>query len=386
MKIYADNAATTRVSQSALNAMLPYFTEKFENPSAPYARARAVKSEVEQARGRIAQAMGAKPGNITFTAGATEANNLAFAAVDGQVLCSAIEHDSVLACARTHDYALLGVDSQGIVSPDTLAAAITPRTELVSIALANGEIGTIQPLRELAGVIQRERQRRLDAGDARPIWLHTDASQAACTHSLNVSSLGADLITVSAAKIYGPKQVGLLWARDGIALRPLVHGGGQEGGARSGTENTAGIVGFATALELACSERKTYARDVGKLRDLLQRELASAFPQAIVFGPRKSSMRLESLLGIAFPGIEARRLVIALDRRGVSVGTGAACAASKMKTSHVLEAIGAPDEALDASLRITLGRSTTREQVTRAAELIIETVKAEYDRTGNASA
>lgn len=384
--IYLDFAAATPLDARVLDAMTPFFSQEFANPSASYSMARETRSAVEDARARIAKLMGAKPAQITFTAGATEANNLALTSASrgAHVLMSAIEHESIRACADddAHDTPLIPVTSTGFVTPEALRAAIRPDTELVSIAYANGEIGTIQPLRELANVIEEERMRRLKDGDTRPLYLHTDASQAAALKSLNVSSLGADLVTVSAAKLYGPKQVGLLWAKSGIALRPLVCGGGQEAGLRSGTENVPGIIGFARAFEIAREEQKAEAKRMRTLRDWLQASLLESYDWAVVSGSAKDAQRLDNLLHVSFPGLEARRLVILLDQRGVAVGTGAACAASKMTTSPVLEAIGAAPEVAAGSLRITLGRPTTSAQVERAAAIIKEVVDAECQRVG----
>lgn len=383
--IYLDYAAATPVDERVLEAMTPYQAQCFANPSASYAPARKARADVEDARARIAHLMGAKPVNVIFTAGATEANNLALtaAAPDAHVIASAIEHASVRSCVEARAVGtLLPVSGEGLVDSETLRDAIRPDTELVSIAYANGEIGAIQPLREIAGVIADERVRRLAAGEGRPIFLHTDASQAAALRSLNVSSLGADLVTVSAAKLYGPKQVGMLWVRSGIELHPLVCGGGQEGGLRSGTENVPGIIGFARAFEIACELRESEARRLRELRDWLQNKLTSAFEDAVVAGPTRDASRLDSLLHVSFPGLLARRLVILLDQRGVYVGTGSACAASKMTVSPALEAIGVASEVAEGSLRITLGRDTTREQVERAAQVIIEVVRTERKRVG----
>lgn len=393
--IYLDYAAATPVDERVLEAMLPYFTQEFANPSASYAAARKAHAAVEDARARIAKLMGAKAVQITFTAGATEANNLALtaAAPGAHVLLSAIEHESLRACADSlaeapatlgteRSTSLIPVNAIGIVTPEALRSTLRPDTELVSIAYANGEIGTIQPLRELANVIEEERARRLRSGDMRPLHLHTDASQAAALKNLNVSSLGADLVTVSAAKMYGPKQVGLLWAKSGIKLHPLICGGGQESGLRSGTENVPGIIGFARAFELAREEQKAEAARLRALRDWMQEALVTAHEWTVVSGPTKDAQRLDNLLHISFRMIDARRLVIMLDQRGVSVGTGAACAANKMTTSPVLEAIGATPAVAAGSLRITLGRPTTSEQVDRAAAIIMNAVLDEYRRLG----
>lgn len=380
--IYLDYAAATPVDTRVLDAMLPYFSDVFYNPSAPYALARRARTAFEDARAALAHCIGARPMSITLTAGATEANNLAFASVDGTVLTDAIEHESTLSCARAREHILVDVTCEGFVTPSAVAAGLTPDVELVSVALANGEIGTVQNLREIAAVVKAERQRRLEAGEAHPLWLHTDASQAAGALSLNVSTLEADLVTISAAKIYGPKQVGLLWASDDVRLRPLVLGGGQEGGLRSGTENVPGVIGFAKALQIATAERTQESRRLAQLRDQLQRTLLQEFPWAVVSGPKKSRWRLPGLLHISFPGLEARRLVILLDQRGVSVGTGSACAASKMRISHVLTAIGADEATAAGSLRIALGRPTTQAQVEAVARIIIDVVNAERQRLG----
>lgn len=381
---FLDYAAATPLDARVLNAMAPYLTERFENPSAPYARARAVRDDVERARGDIARLMGARPANVTFTAGATEANNLAFAAIDqrAHVVVDAIEHESVLACANAHPNCVVSVGPDGRVDPKRVAALVEPTTQLVSVELANGEIGTIQPVREVARQLDKIREKRLAEGSKVPLFLHTDASQAAGSLSINVTSLGANMVTLSASKVYGPKQVGLLWADDSVRLRPLVLGGGQESGVRSGTENVPGIVGFAKALELAQQGRAEESRRLSKLRDKLEGALAAEFPGMVVSGPRSRKNRLPGLLHVSFPGLEARRLVILLERRGVSVGTGSACAASRMQVSHVLDAIGLPRAVSQGSLRMTLGRPTTERQIGYAAEQIAEAVRSEMERVG----
>lgn len=383
---YLDYAAATPMAEEVLDAMRPYLVERFYNPAAPYAPARAVNADLEDARTRIAHVLGSRPDNVTFTAGATEANNLAFAAAPGHVITDAIEHESVLACAKAREASIVGVDAKGLVNPEDIRAALCPDTELVSISLANGEIGAIQPIRAIARVVAEERMRRLEEGNQTPLLLHTDASQAAGSVSVNVSTLGVDLLTLSAAKIYGPKQVGLLWHADGIALRPLVLGGGQEGGLRSGTQNVAGAVGFAVALELADRMRPRETKRLRSLSSLLQRRLAQEIPQVVFSGPTQAKLRLPGLVHVSIPDVEARRLVIALERRGIYVGTGSACAASRMRVSHVLEAIGLPDNVAMGSLRLTMGRQTTEEDVNAAVAGIAECVQIERARTGETKA
>lgn len=379
---YLDYAAATPLDPEVLEAMTPYLTGCFYNPSAPYALARSVRADVEAARATVARCIGARPGNVTFTAGATEANNLAFAATDGHVVTDAIEHESVLACAEARSHAIVGVGPDGRVDPEDVLSAVTPVTQLVSVSLANGEIGCVQPVRELARMMEGLREARLAAGDLTPLYLHVDASQAASCLTVDVGSLGCDLLTLSAAKIGGPKQVGLLWASDDVVLRPLVLGGGQESGLRSGTENVAGIIGFARALELVCARRREESRRLASLRGRLERGLLAEFPWAQVSGPKKAKFRLPGLLHVSFPGLEARRLVIGLEREGVSVGTGSACAASKMRVSHVLRAIGMPEEAAAGSLRMTLGRPTTQAEVGYAVAAVTRVVRAEMSRLG----
>lgn len=379
---YLDYAAATPFDPEVLLAMEPYLTGRFYNPSAPYALARAVRADVEDARARVARCIGARPGNVTFTAGATEANNLAFAATDGHVVTDAIEHESVLACAEVRPHAIVGVGPDGRVDPEAVRAAVTPETQLVSVSLANGEIGCVQPVREISRVVADVRERRLAAGDLTPLYLHVDASQAASCLTVEVGTLGCDLLTLSAAKIGGPKQVGLLWASDAVTLRPLVLGGGQEGGLRSGTENVAGIIGFARALELASERRREEARRLEGLRRRLADGLLSELPWMRVTGPRKAKFRLPGLLHVSLPGLEARRLVIGLEREGVSVGTGSACAASRMRVSHVLRAIGMPEAAAAGSLRMTLGRPTTEAEVDYATGAVVRVVRAEMGRLG----
>ncbi len=381
-EVYLDYAAATPMDPRVVAAMMPYLSERFENPSAPYARARVVRADFEAARAELAHLMGGRPAQVTLTAGATEANNLAFAAVTGPVVTDAAEHESVLACARARGGTIVGVGPDGRVDARAVAAVITPATELVSIELANGEVGAVQPVREVARAVAAERSRRLDAGEKTPLLLHTDASQAAESLSVNVSSLGADLVTLSAAKVYGPKQVGLLWSSDRVALRPLVLGGGQEGGVRSGTENVAGAVAFAEALRIAVEGRAAEARRLEALRERIRVRLAAEVPWMVVSGPLRAKLRLPGLLPVSFPGLDARRLVVLLERRGVSVGTGSACAASRMESSHVLAAMGLSRKVAAGSLRISLGRPTTGDDVDYAAHAIVAVVRAECTRLG----
>lgn len=378
--IYLDHAAATPVDAKVLAAMQPFFSDAFYNPSAPYAPAVEVRREYEAAKQTIARAIGTKSDDLVMTAGATESINLAFASVTGHVITSTIEHHAVLAAAQRHDaLTIVDVDEKGIVSAEKIKQALTPATQLVSIALANNELGTIQPLRDIAEVIRSERERRLAAGDHTPLYLHSDASQGVGQLDVNVARLGIDMLTLNAAKVYGPKQVGLLWASPAVQLQPSIVGGGQERGLRSGTENVPGVIGFAKAMELAAAHRKFEADRLQKLRDRLQKQLTDAFPEAVLSGNLRH--RLAGHLHISFPNLDAERVLFALEMRGVLVATGSACAANKGTRSHVLTAIGLAPEVADGSLRITLGHLSSDENITAAGTIIIEEVQKEYARS-----
>ncbi len=358
--------------------MQPFFSELYFNPSSPYAPAVEVRRTYEDARHRLAVAIGGKTDEIIITAGATESINLMVASVTGHVITSAVEHPAVLEAARRHHHTIVGVDPRGVVSVEAIRQAIQPDTQLVSIQLANNELGTIQPLREVAEVVRAERQRRADAGERVPIYFHSDASQGVGQIEVQVARLGVDALTLNAGKLYGPKQVGLLWVASHVALSPQIVGGGQERGLRSGTENVAGTIGFALALERAVAHSSGESKRLKTLRDHMQSELLQAFPTAVVSGNQKK--RLSGHLHISFPGLDAERLLFMLEREGVLVATGSACAANKGTRSHVLTAIGLTPEVADGSLRITLGRATDEEVVERALAIIKHMVQQEAER------
>jgi cysteine desulfurase len=377
--IYLDHAAATPLDERVFTVMRPYFSELFYNPSSPYAPALAVRREYEAAKQTLARAIGAKADELVITAGATESINLAFGSVEGHVVTANIEHHSVLKAAQRHDHTIIASDARGLISSDSVKKAIRPDTRLVSIAFANNEIGTVQPLRNIAAVVRDERERRLGIGDTTPIYLHSDASQGAGQLDIHMARLGVDLLTLNAGKVYGPKQVGLLWAASHVHLQPQIVGGGQERGLRSGTENVAGTIGFARAMELAEKHRKFEGERLTKLRDNLQKRLVAAFPKAVISGHVKR--RLPGHLHISFPGLDAERLVFALEARGVLVATGSACAANKGTRSHVLTAIGLAPEIADGSLRLTLGHLSDEANTVKAADIIIEEVQRERQRT-----
>ncbi len=373
--IYLDHAAATPVSSKVLAAMLPYFTDDFFNPSAAYLPAKKVSTDYENAKGIIAHAIGAKGSDLVITAGATEANNLAFTAVspEAEILYLETEHDSVRMVAKNLNGKSIKVLSSGLIDLEDLKTKINDRTELISVSLANNELGTIQPLAEISSIIKEIKIARLKRGIKTKLLLHSDASQALNLLDINVSRLGVDLLTLNAAKIYGPKGVGALYVSHDAKLKPLTIGGGQENGLRSGTENVPGVIGFAKAIELAkehlSSNRKKYA----SWKKILLKNLTN-------YKLVNKKHALDNFLVICYDGIDAERLIYLLEEKEIYVATGAACAASKGKKSHVLAAIGLSDSEINGSLRITMGESNTEEEIHLAAKIINETVEKERNR------
>ena len=377
--IYLDHAAATPMDPLVVEAMLPYFSEKFFNPSSPYAPAVFVKREYQQAKSRLARCLGVMADGLVMTAGATESVNLAFGAANGISLISSIEHDSVINSAKARsEVKLIQPMKNGRIDPQSVKKMLTPDVGFVSIALVNHELGYIQPIEEIAEIIKTERLRRQDTGESTPLVFHTDASQAAALIDVKIKRLGVDLLTLSAAKVYGPKQVGLLWVRPGVTLTANILGGGQELGLRSGTENVAGVVGFATALELAQKRRSAEVKRLRKLREGLVKDLRQAFPEMVTSSDMKKS--LVSFLNVSFSGIDAERLVFLLESRGVLVATGSACAANSGTRSHVLSSIGLSESEIDGSLRLTLGKLNNEDNIKLASQLIIEAVRLENER------
>jgi len=376
--LYLDHAAATPMDDRVFEAMRPYLTTQFFNPSSPYAPAVQVRRDYEAAKARVAATFGGRADEVVMTAGATESINLAFTAVSGHVVTSQIEHEAVLAAARRRGHTLVVPTDKGIITPEAIAAAITTTTQLVSVQLANNELGTVQPVRAIADMIDTIRQERRSSGDVTPLYLHCDASQGFGQIDVHAARLGVDLLTLNAGKMYGPKQVGLLWVKPGSMIEPVIVGGGQERGLRSGTENVAGVIAFACAAELAAEKRKHEAARLLRLRDMMQRRLQEALPDLVVSGHPKK--RLPGSLHVSVPGLDAERLIFALEARGVLLATGSACAANKGTRSHVLTAIGLSDEIADGSLRITLGRHVDEVGCEAATRIIIEEVKREQAR------
>lgn len=368
-RVYMDHAATTPVRPEVLEAMLPFFGAGGYNPSSVHAEGRAARAALDDARSRIARVLGASPKEIVFTAGGSEADNLAIAGVAravrarGRHLVSlATEHHAVLhaldALAKEGwEVTLLPVDSSGLVDVDEFAKSLRADTVLASIAYANNEIGTIQPIARLAAIAHEH-----------GVLLHTDAVQAPSYLPVDVRELGVDLLSLSAHKFYGPKGVGVLYVRAGTPLEPLVYGGGQEFGQRAGTENLPGVAGLARALELVETERDAERTRVEALRDRLETIVIERVPDVRVNGA--PGARLPNNLNVAIRGVETDQLLARLDVDGLAVSGGSACTSGIVEPSHVIAALGLAPEWRRGVLRFSLGRSTTEEEVTRAGELL----------------
>ena len=376
--IYLDHAAATPMDPTVLEAMLPYFTERFYNPSATYMAAVEVKRELEAARGRVAAVLGARPSEIVFTAGATEANNLVIRGVlqqypEGNVIVSSVEHDSVLLTAREFACKEAPVTPTGVVDVDALKGLIDEQTVLVSVMYANNEVGSIQPVHQVALLLEQIRHDRRKQGNDLPIYLHTDAAQAANYLDLHVSRLGVDFMTLNGGKIYGPKQSGILFADSYARFKPQIIGGGQERGQRAGTENIAGAIGLAKALELVQAAKADETKRLKALQDLFFDLLEKQIPNVVINGSRKT--RLPNNVHVTIPGQDNERLLIELDEADIMAAAGSACSASNEEPSHVLRAMGLTDTDAQSSLRFSMGHSTTEAQIRYTVEVLTNIVK-----------
>ncbi len=360
--IYADNAATTRLSATALAAMLPYLTEQYGNPSSLYTLGQTVATALAQARETVARCLHCRPEEIVFTSGGSEADNQAIlsAARWGKrqgkthIISTAFEHHAVLHTLQKLEkegftVTLLDVHADGRITPQQVEAAITQDTCLVTVMYANNEIGTIQPIGEIGAICR-----------ARKVPFHTDAVQAAGHLAIDVGAEQIDMLSLSAHKFHGPKGVGALYVRKGVPLLPLIEGGAQERRKRAGTENVAGIVGLAAALQTACDHLEANAAKVTALRDRLIDGLA-AIPHAALNGDRDH--RLPGNVNVCFEGIEGESLLLLLDDRGICASSGSACTSGSLDPSHVLLAIGRPHEVAHGSLRLSLCEENTEAEV-----------------------
>jgi cysteine desulfurase len=367
--IYMDHAATTPTRPEVVEAMLPYFHERFGNPSSLYSIARESKKVVESARETIARALGADPKEIFFTSGGTESDNWALKGIacanrkkGDHIITSAIEHHAVLHTAEYLEkqgfrVTYVPVDASGLVDPGVIEDSVTDKTVLISIMAANNEIGTIEPIREIGSIANNQ-----------GIPFHTDAVQAAGHIPLSVKEDNITLLSLSAHKFYGPKGIGALYIRKGTRIDPLLHGGGQERNRRAGTEDLAGIVGLATALDIAVRTMNEEGARLQNLRDRLIGGIQSSVPHTRMNGhPTK---RLPGNVNVSVEFIEGESMLLLLDRHGICASTGSACTSGSLEPSHVLMAIGLSHEVAHGSLRLTLGEANTNEEVDKVLEVI----------------
>lgn len=361
-RVYLDHNATTPVRPEVLNAMLPFFRERFGNASSIHTFGQEARASVEEARAQVAALLGARPGEVFFTGGGTESDNLAIKGVayanrnhGYHIVTSQIEHHAVLNSCKFleregFDVTYLPVDPDGLVDPDDVARAITGRTILISIMHANNEIGTVQSIAEI-GRIARERE----------VSFHTDAVQSAGKLPIDVETMRIDLLSISGHKLYGPKGVGAIYIRKGTRLIQTAHGGHHEGDVRAGTENTPGIVGLGKAAELARIERETEAQHLAGLRDFLQRRLLNEIDDIRING--HLIHRLPGTLNVSFAAAEGESLILSLDLKGIAVSSGSACTSGSLEPSHVLLALGLDPQLAQSSVRFSFGRDNTVDDV-----------------------
>lgn len=363
--IYLDYAAATPLDPRVEKAMQPYWRQQFFNPSATYLASRKVAEAIKAARQSVAGNLGARPTEIIFTAGGTEADNLAIGGVmqkhpKAKVVVSAIEHAAVLQAAQSYPHDVAPVDKKGFINLAKLEQLIDDRTVLVSVMYANNEVGSIQPINQVAQLIQKIRSQRGQSGITLPLYLHTDASQAANYLDLHVSRLGVDLLTLNGGKMYGPKQTGILYVKAGVELNPIIRGGGQENNRRSGTENVPGLIGFTTALELAQTQRKDEIKRLTELQHQFEVELRKKIPSIVI---NSQGNRLPNIVHVTIPGIDNETVMMQLDEQGIMCAVGSACSASSEEPSHVLKAIGITEADAQSSLRFSFGRKTTQTEL-----------------------
>lgn len=367
--IYMDHAATTYVKPQVVEAMLPFFTEKFGNASSIYTIGRESKKAIEESREKVADAIGAQAREIFFTGSGTEADNWSIKGVayankskGNHIITTNIEHHAVLHTCQYlendgFEVTYLPVDENGLITPQQVADAIKPNTILITIMFANNEIGTIQPIAEI-GAIAKEKG----------IYFHTDAVQAIGNIAINVKEMNIDLMSMSAHKFYGPKGVGALYVRKGVKLVSFIHGGAQERGRRASTENIPAIVGFGKAIELATANLDEYNKKIMALRDRTIDEITKKIPFVKLNGHREK--RLPGNVNFSFQFIEGESLLLMLDMKGIAASSGSACTSGSLDPSHVLLAIGLPHEIAHGSLRLTFGDENTDEDVNKLLEVL----------------
>jgi cysteine desulfurase len=374
-RVYLDHSATTPVDPEVAALMMTYYTEKYGNPSSVHSFGREAKQALEEARRQVAELIGADPSEITFTSGGTEADNLAILGIAealGQkgkhIITSAVEHHAVLETCeylekRGFDLTIIPVDEEGVVSLEAIEKAIRPDTILITMMHANNEVGAIQPVAEIGKLAK-----------AHGITFHVDAVQSLGKIPINVKEMNIDLLTVSSHKIYGPKGVGALYIRKGVRIVPIVHGGGQEKKRRSGTENTPGIIGFGKACELAGQRMAEDAQKQRKLRDKLMNGILQKIDYVKINGPQ-GEKRLPNNVNVSIQFVEGESLLLSLDMLGIAASSGSACTSGSLDPSHVLLAMGLVHEIAHGSLRFTLGRQNTEEDVDYVLEQLPKIVE-----------
>lgn len=375
-QIYLDYNSTTPMDEHVLAAMLPYLKGKFGNASSIHSMGREAKTAIETARETVASLIDAEPAEIYFTSGGTESDNLALKGVAhlrqgkrDHIIISAIEHHAILESARflqkngfRVDY--LGTDREGFVSTDELKQKMSDQTSIVSIMHANNEVGTIQNISVLAEIVRE-----------RGSVFHTDAVQSVGKIKVNVKELGVDMLSMSGHKIYGPKGVGVLYIRKGQKIIPLFHGGHHEKGRRAGTENVAGIVGFAAALELAVGMIDKEHTRLANLADFFVGQVQERIPDVHFNGPRNNERRIPSTINLSFQAVEGESIILSLDMKGVGVASGSACTSGSLEASHVLTAMHIPPELAQGSIRFSIGRFTTREDLEYTLSVLPEIIE-----------
>ncbi len=381
--IYLDYAATTPIEPKVLKKMLVFLKNNFGNPSSIHSFGQEAKTAIEEAREKIASSLNCSSSEVFFTGSATEANNIAILGIvraakrqgikNPHIIVSQIEHHAVLEPCRQlekegAETTYLPVDKKGLVNLSDIKKAIKKNTVLISVMYANNEIGSIQPIGQISQLIGQA-----EHSIGHKIYFHTDAVQAFNYLNCDVKKLGVDLLTLSGHKIYGPKGIGALYVRQNTPLEPVIFGGGQEQGLRPGTENTASIIGFAEAVQIAAQEREKEAKRIKPLRDKLIKGLLQKIPGAKLNGPQES--RLPNNVNVSIPGIEGESMLISLDQEGIAASTGSACSSRSLRPSHVLLAIGLTPEQAHGSLRFSLGKYTTRQDIEKVLAVLPKIVK-----------
>ena len=370
--IYLDNAASTKIHDDVLDAMLPYLKEQYGNPSSIHRYGRLAHKAIEKARKQIALLINADPSEILITSGGTESNNTALNGIamknpSSKIITSLIEHDAILEpCKKLSkngfDIDYISVDSFGMINPVDIENTISEKTCLVSIMFGNNEVGTIQPIVEIAKICSKHN-----------VLFHTDAVQAVGKVPINVKELGIDLLSISSHKLYGPKGIGALYIKNGISIDPVILGGGQEHGLRSGTENVANIVGFGKACEIAQNNLSENISHTKKLRDILVKKIFNEIPKVTLNGHSQS--RLPNNAHFTFLGVNGEDLIIKLDEHGIAASTGSACSVNTQKASHVLESMGFSLEQITGSLRLTMGIFNDEKEIEQTVDSLKEIIQ-----------